>query len=344
MLRSLYIFAPQVHQGGGEVLLKSLLKVPISGFVCNVIVDERMSLGEFVAKGWNIKTINSSLRGRLQCEQWLTEVAKSQDVVLFFSSLPPLMKIKGKIYVFLQNKYLIDRHPLIGFPLVTKIKLQIQRYWLRLFYRNSAEFIVQTGSMAAVFRQNVSETFPLSIFPIMECVSNLQKPREASSTRAPRFAYIASGEPHKNHIRLIEAWSLLAKQGLKPELYITVDIAKWPRLNDLLLRKISEHGLLITNYGTLSHDRVLALYHDVDALIYPSTLESFGLPLVEANQARIPILAPELDYVRDLVSPTQTFDPNSEISISRAVKRFLSIGEGQQKIFSPADLLKKISQ
>ena len=55
------------------------------------------------------------------------------------------------------------------------------------------------------------------------------------------------------------------------------------------------------------------------------------------------IIAPELDYVRDLVNPAETFDPNSGLSISRAVKRFLSLGEGRQKIYSPADLLVKIS-
>ena len=106
MSRSLYIFAPQVHQGGGAVLLKSLLKVPITGFDCNVIVDKRLLLDESVLKIWNVKVIHSNLRGRLQCEKWLAKVVKDRDQVLYFSSLPPLKKMKGKVYVFLQNKYL----------------------------------------------------------------------------------------------------------------------------------------------------------------------------------------------------------------------------------------------
>ena len=65
------------------------------------------------------------------------------------------------------------------------------------------------------------------------------------------------------------------------------------------------------------------LYGKASALIYPSTLESYGLPLLEARAAGLPILTGELDYVRDIVDPEQTFDPRSALSIARAVKRFM---------------------
>ena len=47
------------------------------------------------------------------------------------------------------------------------------------------------------------------------------------------------------------------------------------------------------------------------------------MPLLEAEHFKVPILAPELDYVRDLVVPNEVFDPQSPLSISRAVQRFL---------------------
>ena len=67
--------------------------------------------------------------------------------------------------------------------------------------------------------------------------------------------------------------------------------------------------------------------------IYPSTLESFGLPLLEARAAGLPIITGELDYVRDIVDPDETFDPNSPLSMARAVKRFL--GRPERRL--PAD-------
>ena len=79
--------------------------------------------------------------------------------------------------------------------------------------------------------------------------------------------------------------------------------------------------------GNLKQDQISLLYDRASALIYPSTFESLGIPLIEANQAGLPILASELDYVRDVLDPDQTFDPNSDISVARAVKRYLGIAE-----------------
>ena len=44
-------------------------------------------------------------------------------------------------------------------------------------------------------------------------------------------------------------------------------------------------------------------------------------------ESGLPVLASELDYYRDVLDPDQSFDPNSNISVARAVKRFLGIAE-----------------
>ena len=55
--------------------------------------------------------------------------------------------------------------------------------------------------------------------------------------------------------------------------------------------------------------------------------QRWGVALIEARQAGLPVLASELDYVRDVLDPEQTFDPESAVSIARAVKRFLGLQE-----------------
>jgi glycosyltransferase involved in cell wall biosynthesis len=84
------------------------------------------------------------------------------------------------------------------------------------------------------------------------------------------------------------------------------------------------------------------MYNQVGALIYPSTFESFGLPLIEARQAGLPVLASELDYVRDILDPEQVFDPESAISIARAVKRFIAIDEPPLSLQDAAGFIKHI--
>jgi glycosyltransferase involved in cell wall biosynthesis len=97
--------------------------------------------------------------------------------------------------------------------------------------------------------------------------------------------------------------------------------------------QVSKHGLLIESLGVVSHDRVKELYAKAAALIYPLSLESFGLALIEARQAGLPVLAPELDYVHDIL------DPESAISIARAVKRFMGASEDALQLKGAADFL-----
>ena len=94
-------------------------------------------------------------------------------------------------------------------------------------------------------------------------------------------------------------------------------------LLDWIKQQIETHSLKITNLGQLPHDKLLSIYGKSTALIFPSISESFGLPLIEACQVGLPILASELDFVRDVCEPQQTFDPNSPNSIARAVRRFI---------------------
>jgi glycosyltransferase involved in cell wall biosynthesis len=114
---------------------------------------------------------------------------------------------------------------------------------------------------------------------------------------------------------------LLADEGIFPQLILTIDSRKYTQLWDFIHEKVSINQLHIKNI--YKNELVNELYKKADALIYPSLFESFGLPIIEARSFNLPVLASELDYVRDLIDPEETFDPNSPGSIFRAVKRFM---------------------
>ena len=153
---------------------------------------------------------------------------------------------------------------------------------------------------------------------------------------------MASGDTHKNHRKLIGAWCLLAKEGLFPSLRLTIDDQEFPELCAWINRQSEQNKLDVENMGNLDHGEVKKLYARVDALIFPSTLESFGIPLIEARQAGLPVLASELDYVRDVLDPDQSFDPSSEVSIARAVKRFIGLNESALPLVDAKDFFAHI--
>ena len=155
------------------------------------------------------------------------------------------------------------------------------------------------------------------------------------------FVYVADGEFHKNHHHLISALILLAEEEIFPSFRLTLS-----KRHENIMKKIdveiANHDLKITNIGEVSNDEIIKLYRSSTALIFPSTTESFGLPLLEASQLSLPILASEKDFVRDVCTPVQTFDPQSPISISRAIKRFLKMTKQTQQIYTSSEFLNKI--
>ena len=60
--------------------------------------------------------------------------------------------------------------------------------------------------------------------------------------------------------------------------------------------------------------------------------------MLEAKKYNLKIVASELDYVRDIVDPVETFNPDSAISIARSIKRFLNIKQNKFELKSPSEV------
>ena len=328
-----FIHAANIHQGGGRYLLDSLLKVLPLDFKSILTIDDRMLLPHQFSSEVQVKRTKSNIIHRFFREWWLVNNVKMGDLVLCFGNLPPLFKSHGHVLVFLQNRYLIDKIALNNFPLRIRFRILVERLWLSYRLSNADEFIVQTPTMKKLMHLKTRGSVPISVLPFVadpkgyaRCLSS----NYYKNNFVYDFVYVASGEPHKNHRKLIEAWCLLAQEGLFPSLCITLDVDLFSDLCRFLDEQIIYYGVKVTNAGGMSHQDVLELYKTSKAAIYPSTFESFGLPLIEARQAGLPVLASELDYVRDVLEPEQSFDPESSVSIARAVKRF--IGKDDQSL------------
>jgi glycosyltransferase involved in cell wall biosynthesis len=179
---------------------------------------------------------------------------------------------------------------------------------------------------------------------VVPFVDAMPRPHERAGLQPEwDFLYVADGQAHKNHRVLLVAWQLLASEGLRPSLALTLG----PN-DDTLLHEVEnaceKHDLRIRNLGHIPRDEVMALYAKVRAMIFPSTSESFGLPLIEAAHMGVPILASELDYVRDVCNPMHTFDPTSAVSVARAVKRFLGSPEPIVDLRTPAEFWNELLQ
>jgi len=324
----LIIHAPNIHQGGGKALLFPLLEAAGKRSSVTVLVDSRLEVPEELCRAMTVIQISPTILGRLAGEWTLRRLAQASDTVLCFGNLPPLFRMKGRGIVFLQNRYLVEERDLEGFPLRVKLRLMIERLWLRLFNAHAETFIVQTKSMQQAATQALRRTVDVvALFPDSSGYQRRRIEKDRDQTAVYDFLYAATGEPHKNHLNLLEAWKLLASEGLYPSLCLTVSEFDYPGLFRIVEQAKADHKLNIHNMPARSWSDMQRLYEHSRALVYPSLVESFGLPLLEARQAGLSIIAAELDYVRDLIDPEEAFDPRSPQSIARAIKRFLRIPE-----------------
>ncbi len=338
MHSTLFIHAANIHQGGGEKLLNALLPAVDPQSPCVLTVDQRMRLPEQLPPGMQVRRVAKSILARLAAQWWLYRHAGKEDRVLCFGNLPPLLRLKAHTSVFVQNRYLVDGVSLHGLKVWPRLRITVERWWLRLAMHNASQYLVQTPSMLRLMRALSRSAIPVVLAPFAEATQGATT-SQAAADAAPSFLYVASGDAHKNHHRLIEAWGLLAAEGVRPKLLLTIDAASFPELCDWIARQSNAHGLSVSNLGTLDAAAMAATYTRATALIYPSLFESFGLPLIEATAAGLPIVAAELDYVRDVAAPVQTFDPASAVSIARAVRRFCGLPSDVLRIQAPADFL-----
>lgn len=326
MSEGLVLYAPNVHTGGGLTLLRALLHAWPANRELRAILDERARNSIQLPPLYKVSWTAPSLKGRFGAERKLAAIAGPEDTVFSFHGLPPLYRSRGRVVVYLQSPLLVGLMRLRDFSLRIAARVAVERVISRAFRQNVSEYLVQTPTMVKATSAWHGRAMPVQLLPFRDRsvpVPTMHPVRD--------FIYVSDGLPHKNHDRLLQAWELLAQDGLRPTLALTLgprDQALAARVEALVARC----GVRIENVGHVSHDRVLQMYAQSRALIFPSLGESFGLPLIEAGDAELPILAPELDYVRDVCCPVQTFDPTSPVSIARAVKRFLRCAEQVPRI------------
>ena len=79
--------------------------------------------------------------------------------------------------------------------------------------------------------------------------------------------------------------------------------------------------------GKLSRTMVFAQYQIMDGLLFPSKLETWGLPLSEAKAVNKPIWAADLPYAKETIGNYQKvvfFDPNNPIALAELLRKWLN--------------------
>ena len=116
----------------------------------------------------------------------------------------------------------------------------------------------------------------------------------------PTFIMVGTIEPRKGHRQTLAAFEQLWKQGLDINL-VVVGKAGWC-VEDLMkkIRTHPESGRHFFWLNNLSDEMLLKVYKTSSALIAASGAEGFGLPLIEAAQQGVSIIARDIPVFREV--------------------------------------------
>ena len=111
--------------------------------------------------------------------------------------------------------------------------------------------------------------------------------------------YIGGFAANKNVPFLIRAYSLFEKKGIPSRLVLYGKGAQYEEC-----RKLAS-GLKVKNVefrGFAPEERIVEIYNSFDVFVFPSEIEGFGLPIIEARMCRVPTVVKEGSHVPEEVT------------------------------------------
>jgi len=133
--------------------------------------------------------------------------------------------------------------------------------------------------------------------------------KEVSSTY--KFFYPAFPRPFKNLEVCLEASRILQRRGVNQfEVWLTLDASVNKYASDMVKRFSDVTS--VRWLGLLPRNRIFGLYRDVDCLLFPSKLETWGMPITEFRTLGKPIIVSDLPYAHETAAGHKQvafFDP-----------------------------------
>ncbi len=163
---------------------------------------------------------------------------------------------------------------------------------------------------------------PGKIVAVGHGADHLARVQRSNRPRAP-IAVVAHVEPRKNIRILIEALAL--DPGL-PDLEIAGSARAEHRSE--LERRAAELGVAsrVRFLGQLDDGALSALYARAGALAMPSLREGFGIPVLEAQRAGVPVAIADTAVLREVAGEaSERFDPRDARGCARALTRALGM-------------------
>lgn len=287
--------------------------------------------------------IRSSWLRRIKFEYYdLHKISQGMDAYLWLSLHDMSPRVHAKIQaVYCHNPAPFSRLELSDFIYDWKYSAFVlfyrYLYWINI-HRNDF-VIVQQAWMRDSFRKmygvkNVIVAHPRLEAPLEKAVTDC--PVSRSPQVKFRFFYPAFPRVFKNAEVLLEAAKLLTSSKIEIWLTFSGEESRYARKLVERYRHLGNVKFL----GRLTREQVFERYEDADCLVFPSKLETWGLPISEFKQTNKPMLLADLPYAHETVGTygdASFFHPDDPTALASLMQK-LSQGKLHPECAVAADI------
>lgn len=310
-VNALYLIPGDV--GGTEIYLRNLLDAlagidPVNQYV---VFTNRETGVDLVPKQGNFlhapQSVCASFRpGRILWEQFVLPFAvRKQRIHVLFNPgfTAPIFSSAPMVTVFhdLQHK----RHP----EYFRWFDLPFWKFFLWASVRRSRGLIAVSNAT----RDDLQRYYGVQSRVIHHGVE--RQFFEIANRRQPKDYLLcaSTSHPHKNLDRLLRVHR--ETPGLPP--LVITGVRGFAAAE---VEKLAGDSVRIT--GWIPRDELFELFRGACGFIYPSTFEGFGMPVLEAMAAGVPVACSDIPPLREIADSTvHYFDPASDSEIRDALQR-----------------------
>jgi glycosyltransferase involved in cell wall biosynthesis len=264
---------------------------------------------------WAPQPIGATFRpGRILYEQFVLPIRAARVDVLFNPGFTAPAFGSKNVTVFhdLQHK----RHP-------EHFRWFDLPFWDLLLWasarRSSRLVVVSESTHRDLFKYYKvrSDIIPHGVDPEYFAVGERRRPE-------PLLLCVSTLHPHKNHLRLIRAFARFKKDHPQYSLVLAgLRGFAAGQIEEEIARLNLTESVRVT--GWIPEAELLDLYARASAMVYPSTFEGFGMPVIEAMAAQVPLACSNIEPLHSLVDGHAIeFDPLDEDAIAEALERLIA--------------------
>lgn len=223
-------------------------------------------------------------------------------------------------YVYCHNPSIFLKMPLSSALIDPKqfAFSRLYKYLYKINIKKNTSVITQQAWMADEFCKRFNIKNVIVAAPDVDIETrNTDKKNNSTSDGTFKLFYPAYPRYFKNHEIIFKAQDLVKNTSF----WLTLS----GRENNYTKKLIQQYPITnISLLGLLNKSEVEERYEECNALIFPSMLETWGLPLTEFKEYDKPIIAADLEYAHETIgnySKVYWFNPESAESLASAIYR-----------------------